>query len=82
MSLWKTSDHWGGAIFDPRAIIWIILVEVHKIKLHTKYQRPGPSSFRQEDFFLKKKVLPIGVYVKKNDLSVKKVKVNPKLSFV
>ena len=21
------------------------------MKLHTKYQRPGPSGFRQEDFF-------------------------------
>ena len=25
-------------------------MEVHKIKLHTKYQRPRPSSFRQENF--------------------------------
>ena len=24
----KTSDPWGGAIFDPRAIMWIILEEV------------------------------------------------------
>ena len=46
MSLWKTSDPWDGVIFDPRTL----LVEVHKIKLHTKYQRPGSSSFRQEDF--------------------------------
>ena len=23
---------------------------VHKIKLQTKYQRPGPSTFREEDF--------------------------------
>ena len=23
------------------------------MKLHTKYQRPGPSGFRQEDFFFK-----------------------------
>ena len=50
MSLCKTSDPWGGAIFDPRAIILNTLVEVHMIKPHTKYQRPGPSSFRQEDF--------------------------------
>ena len=30
MSLWKTSEPWGGAIFYPRALIWIILVEVLK----------------------------------------------------
>ena len=29
------------------------------MKLHTKYQRPGPSSFRKEDFYLS-----IQVYVK------------------
>ena len=46
-----TSDAWSRAIFDPRAIIWTILVEIYK-KLHTKYQRPGPSGFRLE-FFLK-----------------------------
>ena len=40
MSLWKQVTPWGKAIFDLSAIIWIILVEVHKIKLHTKYQRP------------------------------------------
>ena len=38
------------------------------MKLHTKYQRPGPCSFRQEDF----SSLPMGAYVKKIDLSVKK----------
>ena len=31
----KTSDPWDRAIFGPRAIIWTILVEVHKIKLNT-----------------------------------------------
>ena len=45
MSLWKTSDPLGGAIFYPKAIIWTILLEVYKVKLHTKYQRPRPSSF-------------------------------------
>ena len=25
------------------------MVGAYKIKLHTKYQRPGPSSFRKED---------------------------------
>ena len=28
-----------GAIFDPGSVIWTILLEVHKIELHTKYQR-------------------------------------------
>ena len=50
MSLCKTSDLWDGAIFDSRAIICILLIKVHKMKLQTKYQRPGPSSFRQKDF--------------------------------
>ena len=61
---------WDWMIFDPRAIIRTILVEVHRIKLslHTKYQRPGPSNFRQEDF------LSIGVYVKQ-------VMVNPRSLF-
>ena len=71
----KTSDPWDGGHFYPRAIILIILVEVprvesYKIKLlvHTTYQRPWPSSFRQEDF----KVLSIEVDVEKLDLSVKR----------
>ena len=50
MSLCGTTDPWGGTFFYHRAIIWITVIGVHKIKLHTKYQRPGPSSFRQEDF--------------------------------
>ena len=61
MSLRKTSDHRGRAIFDPRAEIWTILVEVHKIKLHTKYQRPG--SYRSDKKI--SKVLPSGVYEEK-----------------
>ena len=43
-------------IFEPRAIICSILAEVHKVKLRTKYQRPGPSGFR--------KFFPIWVYAK------------------
>ena len=31
------------------------------MKLHTKYQRPGPSSFRQEEFY---SFFPVRVYVK------------------
>ena len=60
-------------------MIWKIVTEVHKIKIHTKYQRPGPSSFRQEDIFFK--VLPIGICAK-IDFSVKNVKVNPRLLFL
>ena len=48
MSLFKTADLCGGAIFNARAIISTNLVKVYKIKLHTKYQRPGHSRFRQE----------------------------------
>ena len=40
----------GAVPFNPRATILAILVDVLKIKLHTKYQRPGLYSFRQEDF--------------------------------
>ena len=41
MSLCKASDLW--------AIVWTILIKVHKMKLNTKYQRHRHSSFRQED---------------------------------
>ena len=51
MSLCKTREPQGRAIFDPGAIIWSILAEA---KLHTKYQRPVPPSFRGEDFKNKK----------------------------
>ena len=27
--LCKTADHWGGANFDPRDMIWAIFVEVN-----------------------------------------------------
>ena len=43
----KTSDPWGGVIFNPTDIIWTILIKVYKLKLRTNYQRPGPSCFRQ-----------------------------------
>ena len=46
----KTIDPWDRAILDPRAITWKISTEVYKMKPHTKYQKPGSSSFRQEDF--------------------------------
>ena len=37
--------------FGPRGIIYTILLEVHKVMLHTKYQSSRPYAFRQEDFF-------------------------------
>ena len=40
----------GQAIFDPSAIICMILVKAYQLKLHNKYQGPGPSSIKQEDF--------------------------------
>ena len=49
--LCKTTDPRHRAIFDLRAIILTNLIEVHQMKLHIKYQRPGPSGFRKEDFF-------------------------------
>ena len=36
MNLCKTNYPRGGSVFDPRAIIWTVLVEVQKIKLQTK----------------------------------------------
>ena len=53
MSLRKTSEPKGRAIFDPGAIIWTILVEAHLMKLPTKYQRIEPSIFGEQDFFFK-----------------------------
>ena len=47
MSLCKTSDTWNGAVFDPRAIFWTVFIKVHKMKLHTRYSRPGLSISRQ-----------------------------------
>ena len=50
-SLFKTFYPQGGAIFDPRGIIWTYFVEVHKVMLNTKYQGSWPCGFRQKDFF-------------------------------
>ena len=52
ISLWETIWPRGGAIFDPRGIIWANLVEVHLVMLHTKYLGSSPFGFRQEDFFI------------------------------
>ena len=40
-----TSDPLEGAIFYPIAVIWIILIKVYYMKLHTKYRRLVSSSF-------------------------------------
>ena len=39
ITLCKTYKPWGGAIFGPGVIILTNLVEDHKVKLHTKYER-------------------------------------------
>ena len=43
----KTCDPRGGAKFYPRAIIWALLVESHKIKLHAKFGKPRPHGYIQ-----------------------------------
>ena len=70
MSLCKTNYSYDWASFEPRALIWTILVEVLQIKLHIKCQRPGLSTFRQEDFYR---------FAKRS--LCKMVKVNLRLSF-
>ena len=42
ISQFKSCDSQGGAKFDPRAIIWALLVEAHWIGLHAKFSRPRP----------------------------------------
>ena len=63
--------------FLSRAIVLTILIEAHKIKPYTKYQRPGPSSFSQAEFSSF-----IVVYVKILPFRKKKVKVNLRLYFL
>ena len=50
ISLCKTCDTRGGAIFGPWGIICINLLEVHLVMLHPKYQGSRPCGFRQEIF--------------------------------
>ena len=40
------------ASFNPRGIIWIELINVHKAMLHTKNQSSKPSRFREEEFWI------------------------------
>ena len=37
--------------FDPKGIIWMKLIKVHKEMLNTKYQSSNPSTFREEKFW-------------------------------
>jgi hypothetical protein len=46
----KINDPRGGTNFDPRAIIWTILVEVHFAKSHAIYLTSCLCQFREEDF--------------------------------
>ena len=53
-SLFLCSNLWppgSGVSFDPKGIIWIKLIKVHKEMLNTKYQSSNPSNFREEEFW-------------------------------
>ena len=45
-----TCDPRGRISFDPKGIVWIKLIKVHKEMHKTKYQSTNPSSFREEKF--------------------------------
>jgi hypothetical protein len=49
-----TENQWpqDRANFDPRAIIWTILLEVHYTMFHAKYLTSGLCQFRKDVFFL------------------------------
>jgi hypothetical protein len=47
---WKSMTPGGGANFDPRAIICIILLEVHYIMFHAEYLNSSLCKFREDDF--------------------------------
>ena len=46
----KTADPRGGANFDPRDIIWAILVGVNQTMLHTKYLSSRAYALWEDDF--------------------------------
>ena len=48
VSLCKTSDPLGQGHFQPQCYSLKTLVDVHKMKLHAKYQKPELSSVRQD----------------------------------
>jgi hypothetical protein len=41
---------WGGANFDPRAIICTILLEVYYTMFHAKYLNSSLCRFKEDDF--------------------------------
>ena len=47
-SLCKTGKPQGGAIFNQNELIWMNLVEDHKVMLHTKYQSCRLRDFKQK----------------------------------
>ena len=63
LSLFKTSDPRSGAKFDLRAIIWALLVEAHKIKLHAELVTLGLMATYREN----SKVFPLQANVKTCD---------------
>jgi hypothetical protein len=50
MYIVQINDLPGGTNFDPRAIIWTILLEVHYTMFHAKYLTSGLCQFREDDF--------------------------------
>jgi hypothetical protein len=50
MYIVKINDPWGGANFDPRAIICTILLKVHYTMFHAKYLNSSLCKFREDDF--------------------------------
>jgi hypothetical protein len=47
---WKWMTTGGGGNFDPRALIWTILLEVHFTMVHAKYLTSGISQLLEEIF--------------------------------
>ena len=50
MYIMKINDPRGGTNFDPRAIIWTILLEVHYTMFHAKYLNFILCKYREDDF--------------------------------
>ena len=50
MFIRKTNDPQGGFNFDPRAIIWTLLKEVHQTMFRVKYLSSSLYGSRWEDF--------------------------------
>jgi hypothetical protein len=50
MYIMKINDPRGGTNFDPRAIIWTNLLEVHYTIFYAKYLNSILCKFREDDF--------------------------------